>query len=247
MIEKQIDIPTRAGSMDTFICHPERRGPWPGVIFYMDAPGIREELRDMARRLATVGYYVLLPNLYYRAGRGTALDLLSALSEGSPERERMWSLMKSIGNDLVAEDTHSLLAFIDRQGEIGKGVLGCVGYCMSGPFVFTVAGRFPDRFAATASIYGAGLLTDRPDSPHLLAPRIKGEIYFACAETDKYAPPPLIGKLKSELECAGTNFEIEIFPGTEHGFAFPQRHCYHNAAAETHWERLFDLFGRRLR
>src|SRR5712692_6774928 len=199
MIEKQVDIPTRAGSMDTFICHPERRGPWPGIIFYMDAPGIREELRDMARRLATAGYYVLLPNLYYRAGRGTALDQ-SALTEGSPERERMWGLLRSLSSELVAEDTQSLLAFIDRQ-----------------------------------------------DSPHLLAPRIKGEIYFACAETDKYAPLPLIDKLKSELERAGTNFEIEIFPGTEHGFAFPQRHCYHKTAAETHWERLFDLFGRRLR
>jgi carboxymethylenebutenolidase len=246
MIEKQVDIETRAGSMDTFICHPERRGPWPGIIFYMDAPGIREELRDMARRLATVGYYVLLPNLYYRAGRGITLDL-SALSEGSPERERMWTLMRSIGNELVAEDTRSLLAFIDRQGEIRRGALGCVGYCMSGPFVFTVAGRFPDRFAATASIYGAGLLTDRPDSPHLLAPRIKGEIYFACAEVDKYAPLPLIDRVKGELERAGTNFEIEIFRGTEHGFAFPQRYCYDKAAAETHWERLFDLFGRRLR
>jgi carboxymethylenebutenolidase len=246
MIEKQVDVPTKGGRMDTFICHPERHGPWPGIVFYMDAPGIREELRDMARRLATAGYYVLLPNLYYRAGRGTALDQ-SALAEGSLERERMWTLLRSLGNELVADDTQSLLAFIDRQSEVKKSPLGCVGYCMSGPFVFTVAGRFSERFAATASIYGAGLMTDRPDSPHLLAPRIKGEIYFACAEIDKYAPLPLIGKLKSELERAGTNFEIEIFPGTEHGFAFPQRHCYHKAAAETHWERLFDLFGRRLR
>jgi carboxymethylenebutenolidase len=212
----------------------------------MDAPGIREELRDMARRLATVGYYVLLPNLYYRAGTGTTLDL-SALTEGSPERERMWSLMRSLSNDLVAEDTASLLDFIDRQRDVRNGALGCVGYCMSGPFVVTAAGRFPERFAATASIYGAGLVTDRPDSPHLLAPRIKGEIYFACAEIDKYAPLPLIEQLKGALERAETNFEIEMFPGTEHGFAFPKRYCYHRAAAETHWERLFDLFGRRLR
>jgi carboxymethylenebutenolidase len=188
---------------------------------------------------------VLLPNLYYRAGNGTTLDA-SALSEGSPERERMWSLMKSIGNELIAEDTRALLAFIDRQSDSSKGALGCVGYCMSGPFAVTAAGRFPDRFAAAASIYGAGLLTDRPDSPHLLVPHIKGEIYFACAETDKYAPLPLIAELKRELERAGTSFEVEIFPGTEHGFAFPQRYCYHKAAAETHWERLFDLFGHRL-
>jgi carboxymethylenebutenolidase len=231
--------------MDTFVCHPERRGPWPAIIFYMDAPGIREELRDMARRLATVGYYVLLPNLYYRAGRGTTLDT-SALSEGSPERQRMWDLLKSLTNQLVAEDTAAMLAFIDRQSEARQGPLGCVGYCMSGPFVFTVAGRFPERFAATASIYGAGLMTDLPDSPHLLAPKIKGEIYFACAEIDKYAPLPLIAELKRVLEEADVRAEVEIFPGAEHGFAFPQRYCYNKAAAETHWERLFELFRRRL-
>jgi carboxymethylenebutenolidase len=244
MIEKQIDLPTKAGTMDTFVCHPERRGPWPAVIFYMDAPGIREELRDMARRLATVGYYVLLPNLYYRAGRGTTLDT-SALSEGSPERQRMWDLLKSLTNELVAEDTAAMLAFVDRQSEARQGPLGCVGYCMSGPFVFTVAGRFPERFAATASIYGAGLMTDLPDSPHLLAPKIKGEIYFACAEIDKYAPLPLIAELKRVLEEADVRAEVEIFPGAEHGFAFPQRYCYNKAAAETHWERLFELFRRR--
>jgi carboxymethylenebutenolidase len=245
MIEKQIDLPTKAGTMDTFICHPERRGPWPAIIFYMDAPGIREELRDMVRRLATVGYCVLLPNLYYRAGRGTTLDT-SALSEGSPERQRMWDLLKSLTNELVAEDTAAMLAFIDRQSEARQGPLGCVGYCMSGPFVFTAAGRFPERFAATASIYGAGLMTDLPDSPHLLVPKIKGEIYFACAEIDKYAPLPLIAELKRVLEKADVKAEVEIFPGAEHGFAFPQRYCYHKAAAETHWERLFDLFRRRL-
>ena len=245
MIEDTRDIATGDGAMETFICRPER-GAHPAVLFLMDAPGIREELRDMARRLASVGYCVLLPNLYYRAGNGTMLDA-SALRDGSPERERMWSLMKSIGNDLVADDTSSLLAFIDRQSDVRKGALGCVGYCMSGPFVVTAAGRFPERFAAAASIYGAGLLTDRPDSPHLLVSRIKGEVYFACAEIDKYAPLPLVAQLKGDLERAGTKFEVEIFPGTEHGFAFPQRYCYHKKAAETHWERLFDLFARRLR
>lgn len=199
----------------------------------------------MARRLATVGYYVLLPNLYYRAGKGTTVDQ-KALTEGSPERQRMWDLLRSLNNGLIAEDTEGLLAFIDRQPEARRGAVGCVGYCMSGPFVFTVAGRFPDRIAAAASIYGAGLLTDRADSPHLLAPRIKGEIYFACAEIDKWAPLPLIEELRGALTKAGTTFEIELFPGTEHGFAFPQRYCYEKKAAETHWERLFDLFRRRL-
>lgn len=245
MIEKQVEIVTTAGGMDTFICHPERHGPFPAIIFYMDAPGIREELRDMARRLATVGYYVLLPNLYYRAGTGTTLDA-SALKQGSAEWDRMFALMHGLGNRMVAEDTQALLAFIDRQAEARPGKLGCVGYCMSGPFVVTAAGRFPDRFAAAASIYGAALMTDRSDSPHLLAPAIKGEIYFACAEIDRWAPLPLIEQLRQVLERAGTRFEIEIFAGAEHGFAFPQRHCYNKPAAETHWERLFDLFRRQL-
>ena len=245
MIEQQLDIPTTAGKVDTFVCHPERHGPWPAIVFYMDAPGIREELRDMARRLATVGYYVLLPNLYYRAGPNTVLDT-SALVEGSPERQRMGELMRSLNNNLVAEDTGSLLAFMDGQAEVKRGPLGCVGYCMSGPFAVTVAARFPQRFAAAASIYGVGLMTDQADSPHLLAPQLKGEVYFACAESDKYAPLPLIAELKQVLERARANFEIEIFPGTEHGFAFPQRYSYHKAAAETHWERLFDLCRRRL-
>ncbi|HLJ62557.1 MAG TPA: dienelactone hydrolase family protein, partial [Stellaceae bacterium] len=206
MIEKTHSIPTRAGAVDTFLCHPERNGPWPAIIFYMDAPGIREELRDMARRLASVGYYVLLPNLYYRAGAGTELGP-DALKDATPQRARMWELMKSLSIELIMEDTASLLAFIDAQKEIRKDKIGVVGYCMSGPFVFTAAGRFPERFAATASIYGAGLLTDRPDSPHLLAGRIKGEIYFACAEVDKYAPLPVIDELRGVLAKAGTTHE----------------------------------------
>ncbi|HLJ63423.1 MAG TPA: dienelactone hydrolase family protein, partial [Stellaceae bacterium] len=111
----------------------------------------------------------------------------------------------------------------------------------------SAAGRFPDRVKASASIYGAGLVTERSDSPHLLAPKIKGEIYFACAEIDKYAPLPQIENLRGVLTAAKTNFEIEIYPRTEHGFAFPQRYCYDKPGAERHWERLFALFGRTLR
>ena len=245
MIERQVEIATKAGRMDSFICHPERARRSPAIIFYMDAPGIREELRDMARRLATVGYYVLLPNLYYRSGIGTALDA-SVLQDGSKERQRMWDLVKSFDNGLVMKDTEAMLGFLDRQPEVKGEALGCVGYCMSGPFAFSAAGRFPERFAAAASVYGVRLATDQADSPHLLASKIKGELYFACAEVDKYAPASMIAELRTALEKAGPTFEIEIYPGTEHGFAFPQRYCYDRSAAERHWERLFALFGRRL-
>jgi carboxymethylenebutenolidase len=245
MIEQEIAIPTKAGEVDSFICHPERGGPWPAIIFYMDAPGMREELRDMARRLATVGYYVLLPNLYYRHGPGTVLDA-SALTTDSPERKRMFELMDSLTNAMLIEDTEALLAFLDRQPAARPGRIGCVGYCMSGPFAFTAAGTFPERIAAAASIYGVKLLTDAPDSPHLLAPRIKGEIYFGCAETDPWAPLPMVEDLRAKLDEAGIDFEVEIYPDAAHGFAFPQRAAYRKAAAERHWERLFALFRRRL-
>ena len=245
MIEQEIAIPTRDGAVDSFICHPERNGPHPAIIFYMDAPGIREELRDMARRLATVGYYVVLPNLYYRHGAGTVLEA-SALSPDSPERKRMFDMMSSLSNAMIMDDTAGLLAFLDAQEAVRPGRLGCVGYCMSGPFAFTAAATYPARFAATASIYGVKLLTDAPDSPHLIASKIEGAIYFACAETDHWAPLPMVEALRSWLAETGIDHEVELYPGAEHGFAFPERAAYRKAAAERHWERLFALFRRTL-
>jgi carboxymethylenebutenolidase len=245
VIEHQAEIATSAGVMDTFVTHPERDGPFPVIFFYMDAPGIREELRDMVRRLATVGYVVVLPNLYYRAGTGTILDQ-PRLREDGPERERMWQLMYSINNALVMDDTRAILAFIDEQPYARAGSIGCVGYCMSGQYVFTASAEFPDRIAAMASLYGVGLVTDRPDSPHLRADRISAEMYFGCAEVDSYAPPEVVAELERTLAATSAVFEVERYPGTEHGFAFPKRPAYNRAAAERHWERLFARFRRRL-
>ncbi len=245
MIEHQIEVVTPAGVMDTFVAHPERDGPFPVIFFYMDAPGIREELRDMVRRLASVGYAVVLPNLYYRAGTGTTLEQ-SQMREGEAERERMWQLMYSLNHALVMDDTRALLAFIDAQPYARADRIGCVGYCMSGQYVFSAAAEFPDRIAAMASLYGVGLVTDRPDSPHLRADRVAAEMYFGCAETDSYAPPEVVVALERTLAATSTVFEVERYPGTEHGFAFPKRPAYNKAAAERHWERLFALFRRRL-
>jgi carboxymethylenebutenolidase len=245
VIEHEVDIVTPHGVMDTFVTHPERDGPFPVIFFYMDAPGIREELRDMARRLATAGYAVVLPNLYYRAGTGTTFDQTELRKEG-PERERMWQLMYSINNALIMDDTRALLAFIDEQPYARGDRIGCVGYCMSGQYVFTAAAEFPDRIAAMASLYGVGLVTDRPDSPHLRADRISAEMYFGCAEVDSYAPPEVVSQLQRALLATNTLFEVELYPGTEHGFAFPKRPVYDKAAAERHWERLLALFRRGL-
>jgi carboxymethylenebutenolidase len=244
MIDQQIAIPTKDGHTATFISHPERGGPFPVILFYMDAPAIREELRDMARRLATSGYYVMLPNLYYRSG----VMELGALpvDPNSPERKRMFQLMSSLSIPMIMEDTRALLAYAEGQAAANTRLIGTVGYCMSGRYAINAATHFPDRVKAAASIYGTQLATDQDDSPHLAAGKTTAELYFACAETDIYAPAEIIEKVKQAMSGARTRAEVEIYPGTHHGFAFPKRPVYDRDAAERHWERLLALYRRNL-
>jgi len=239
MIDLDIDIHTKDGVMNTFITHPEENGPHPVVIFLMDAPGKREELHDMARRLGSVGYYVMLPNLYYRRLREFDIELSSS--------EEMFEHMHSLSNAMVCEDVEALFHFAASDSAARDGKAGCVGYCMSGPFVFAAAAAFPDQIAASASFHGVRLFADAEDSPHLSAGKIRGEMYFGCAETDEYAPQSMIDDLDRHLAGTGINYRIEIYPGTEHGFVFPLRQGkYHKASAERHWERLLALYDRCL-
>ncbi len=243
MQEKDVVIETKDGAMPAFVTHPDEGGPFPVLFFYMDAPGIREELRDMARRLGTVGYYVVLPNLYYRDG--APVDIMVDRSEET--MNRMFGLMRTLSNRKIVSDTEAMLAFTTGEDKAKAGPVGIVGYCMSGPFVTSIAAAYPDKVAAAASIYGAALVTEHSDSPHLKVGDIEGEIYFACAETDHWAPKETVDQLENALKAAGTNYRIEWYPGTEHGFAFPERDVFHKLAGERHWERLFDLFGRNLK
>jgi carboxymethylenebutenolidase len=245
MIEQTLDIATADGAMETFICRPERGGSHSAVFFLMDAPGIREELRDMARRLATCGYFVLLPNLYYRAGRDSKFGA-DVLEEGSAERERMRAIRAKMTIPPVMEDIAALLAFVDCQVAVAKGPVGCHGYCMSGPYALAAAARYPARIAAAASFYGTWLVSDAEESPHQSLARVKAELYIACAEHDELAPLPMVEALRGLFNRAGTAGELEIYPGVHHGFAFAQRWCYDKSAAERHWERLLALYRRRL-
>ena len=242
MIEKHIDIPGADGAMNSFVVYPEEGGPHPVVLFYMDAPGKREELHDMARRLAAVGYYVVLPNLYYRRSRDFWLT-----ERTEAQMAAMFEHMHALTNAMVVSDTEALLAFIDAQPQADASRVGAVGYCMSGPFVMAAAAALPKRISSIASIHGANLVTDKDDSPHLMAPLIRCESYFACAQTDRWAPAEIVQTLQEALVAGGTPHRIEWYPDTEHGFVFPRREgIYHQAAAERHWERLFDLFRRTL-
>jgi len=246
MIEETLDLKTSAGKMETFICRPERGSPFPAVFFLMDAPGIRDELRHMVRRLATVGYYVLLPNLYYRAGRDTTYGP-DVLEKGSPDHKRMRAVRTKMTIPPVMDDIADMLDYVDRQPDVTPGPVGCHGYCMSGPYALAAAARFPDRIAAAASFYGTWLVSDAEESPHRSFLNMKGEIYVACAEHDDLAPLTMVEELRGLFEQAGTAGELEIYPQVHHGFAFPRRWCYDEPAAERHWERLFALYARRLK
>ena len=241
MIEHHLDIATADGAMNSFVVHPDEGGPFPVVLFYMDAPGKREELHDMARRIAAVGYCVVLPNLYYRNSRDFHIT-----ERTEDALARMFALMATLDAKTTACDTAAMLRFVDKLPAADARRVGAVGYCMSGPFVVWAAAAFADRLACIAAIHGANMATDKPDSPHRVAERLRCESYFACAEIDKWAPPADIALLEAGLAASGVPYRIEWYPAVEHGFVFPQRACYNRAAAERHWVRLFSLFARRL-
>ena len=237
MQELHIDIPTTDGQMNTFVTYPEEGGPFPVILFLMDAPGKREELHDMARRLGSAGYFVILPNLYYRKSRDFVLT----------DRDIMVEHMDSLTNQMVIEDCQSMFAWAASQPAASDGPAGTVGYCMSGPFAFAATGILHERIKAGASLHGIRLFTDAEDSPHLAATNIDGEFYIGCAETDHWAPKDMIDELAKYLSAKDANVRIEWYPGTEHGFVFPDREGkYHKASAERHWERLLAMFARQL-
>ena len=244
MIDISLDIPTSDGAMPCFISRPERGGPHPAVLLLMDAPGIREELRDMARRMASSGYVVLLPNLYYRAGGNPMFDA-NVLAD-HPERARMRAIRTKMTIPPVMDDIAAMLGFLDRQASVKPGPVGVHGYCMSGPYALAAAARFPERIAAAASFYGTWLVSENAESPHLTLGKASGELYIACAEHDELAPPDMVAELRALFAQSGNPGELEIYPAVHHGYAFPQRWCYDTTAAERHWERLVALYRRRL-
>ena len=243
MIERDVIVTTKYGSMPSFTVHPESGGPHPAIIFYMDAPGIREELRNMARRIAKAGYFVVLPDMYYRMGHirfDTARrnDAMSAIIRPT---------MNHLTNDMVMDDTAGLIGYIDGQDAAKAGAIGCVGYCMSGRHIINAASRYPERIKAAASLYGVGIVTDQPDSPHLALSKIDAELYFAFAEHDQTVPDDVIPTLRPALEAAGVKSAVDIYPGTHHGFAFPERAVYDHHAAEDSWGKIFAMWSRRLK
>jgi carboxymethylenebutenolidase len=244
MIEQTVEIPASPGAVATFIAHPERGGPHPVVLVLMDGSGVRETLRDMVRRLASVGYYAMLPNLYHRFG----VSELAALPPLPPEaaRQRGLDLVGGLSCAMVMDDCDALLSFAGSDQYASPGRAGCIGYGMSGQFAVNFAAVHPERLGAAASISGVKLVTDQDDSPHLALRRATAELYFACAEHDSWSPPAMVETLDQAAKDYDPGAEVEFYTGVAHGFSMPDRPAYDQCAAERHWERLFSLFRRRL-
>ena len=185
MIERDVSITSKHGAIPSFLVAPSGDGPWPAIVLYMDAPGIREELRNIARRIAKQGYVCVLPDLYHRYGH-LRFDL--------PRRsDAMSNVIKaaylSLNDANIDEDTAGILGFLEAQPEVRTGKIGAIGYCMSGRFVTTAARSFPEHFACAASMYGTRLVTDEPDSPHLDLGGISAEMYYGFGTIDQTTPP----------------------------------------------------------
>lgn len=234
-----IEIETQDGRCPAHVYQPEGEGPWPGVLFYMDGIGIRPALFEMAARMANAGYYVLLPDLFYRIGP-TSFDARTLFSDPA-QREHFTKHVlpvASIAN--IMRDTRAFLAFLDAQPEVRRGRVGVTGYCMGGRMSFAAAGHFPERIAAAASYHPSGLDTDAPDSPHRLAPRITARVYVGRAKEDPGFDEAQMLRLERALTEAGVIHTIETYDA-RHGWVPADTPVHDPVEAERHWLTLFEL------
>jgi carboxymethylenebutenolidase len=245
MSELRVDLKSDDGVLDLHVFTPESGArPWPAVILYMDAFGIRPDLAAMGRRLASHGYVVAVPNLYYR--RPFEPFAPNVVATEGPERERFKGMIASINQAMVMRDTRLVIAWLDEQPTVKKGGIAALGYCMGGGYALSAAGTFPDRVVVAASFHGGSLATDKPDSPHRLAPKMRARVYIGAAEIDASFPPEQQVRLGQSLTEAGVDHTIEIYPKAKHGFAMNGHIVYDRDAAELHWRRLVDLLKQTL-
>lgn len=239
MEQRQVEITTPDGEMTTFVFHPTHGGPHPVVLYLMDAPSIRPALMDMASRLASAGYYVLLPFLFYRGSE------FKEFGEEDADMHQRFELMGTITPTNVLGDAEALLAFADEDPAAAGGPAGAVGFCMSGGLVVSIARAMPERIAAGASIHGAWLVRDGDDSPHLGLDAVDAELHFAWCADDPTAPAEHREVMEQALRDAGVTYTLDWHDDAVHGFA-PPGPRYHQEASELHWERVHSLLRRRI-
>lgn len=240
MIEREHDVVTAEGEMKTFIFHPETDGPHPVVLYLMDAPSIRPQLKDMASRLATAGYYVMLPYLFYRGGPFREFGM----SDEDMHARR--DLMAGVTPANIISDATALLAVAAADPAARDGKVGAVGFCMSGGLTLALAKAMPERVAAAASIHGAWMVRDTPDSPHLGLEAATAEVYLGWADNDPTAPADQLDAMRTALEAAGVAYRCDFYTDAVHGYAPRGTDRYNRFASEQHWERVHSLLQRNL-
>jgi len=252
MVDTDVSVSTPNGTCDAALVHPRGAGRHPAVILFVDAFGLRPAMRDMAKRLAANGYTVLVPNPYYRSTK--APGLRPGFDFGNPQdRAQLDRLRAPLTSDAVMQDSTAYLAFLDAQPSVAEHArIGVVGYCMGGPMTLQAAAANPSRIVAAASFHGGGLVTDKPDSPHLLAPRIKAQLYIGIAASDDEKQPDAKAQLAEAFRAAHVPAKIEVYEKTLHGWCVKDmplqagRPIYDEPQAERAWNELVTLFKRAM-
>jgi carboxymethylenebutenolidase len=253
VVETNVEIKTPDGTCDAAFIHPAT-GSHPGVLLWPDAFGLRPSMRGMAKRLAAEGYSVLVPNPFYRVAKDPFTDASKFNFQNPEDRAKLGPLMASVNAPGNAEkDAVAYLTFLDEQKEVNKAKkIGTQGYCMGGPLVMKTCAAMPDRVGAGGSFHGGGLVTDKPDSPHLLASKIKAKMYFGIASNDDMRQPDAKDKLKEAFEAAHNPAEIEVYAGDLHGWCVPDmpmqdgKPIYNKADADRAWGKLLSLYKKAI-
>jgi carboxymethylenebutenolidase len=242
-MKTDVTIATPDGDARAFVFTPDvGDGPWPAAILVMDAPAIRPAMFEMGERLAQAGYYVLLPDVFWRAGPYPPLDIVKARG-GDPEMVALFQKLRGSTNaQLQMQDTGVYLDWLAKQPQAKADKVGITGYCMGGGIAVRAAGTFPDRIAVAASFHGGNLATDAEDSPHLLAPKMKAKILVAGADEDRSFDAEQCERLDAALKSVGLDAEVSIWKGAKHGWVPTDMPVYDRDHAERHWRELVALF-----
>ena len=246
VVEKDVNVPMASGVADSALSYPEGKGPWPAVLVWTDILGLRPVFRELGQRLAAQGYVVLVPNPFYRNAKAPIVD--GTFDFSKPEdRAKVMPMAAALTADANISDAKAYLAFLDAQPQTDKKKkMGVQGYCMGGPLTFRTAATVPERVGAAATFHGGGLVTDKPDSPHLSIPRMKAEVLCAVADNDDKREPTAKDKLKEAFAAAHLTAIVEVYEGCNHGWTVRGSQVYNEAGAEKAWAALTALYKRNL-
>ncbi|WP_432081549.1 dienelactone hydrolase family protein [Streptomyces sp. WAC 04229] len=248
MPTRTVEISSPDGTADAFAAFPDDGERHPGVLLYVDAIGLRPVIYEMAQKLAGEGYYVLAPNIFYRHGPAPVIDVpdLSTAEARETFFARLMPLLDELTVQRAVRDAGAYLDFLTAQPEVRPGPVGVVGYCMGAVLAVRAAAARPGQVAATACFHPGPLVTDTPDSPHLLAPRLNAELVFGLAEHDDSMPPKAVAELSKALDAASVRYACEVYPDTVHGFTMADTAAFSSSGLQRHWEHLLPFLARTL-